>query len=170
MNCNRFVMALGMAALVGSAAAQGAAYQLHTVFMYSFTRYVQWPEEKNTGDFRILVVGDSPITAELRKMAEQKKVGTRTIRVEEAARISGNETSHIIFIASEKSAMLADALAKLPAKGILIVTEQEGLGAKGSAINFVMKDGKLAFELNQAAMGRQGLKASSELIRLAVVI
>ena len=50
-------------------------YQLHSVFLYSFTRYVQWPEESNTGDFDILVLGDSPILPELKKMADLKKVG-----------------------------------------------------------------------------------------------
>lgn len=163
-------VAFGVLAVVCSAAAQTAAYQLHSVFIYSFTRYVQWPDERNTGDFRILVLGDSPIAAELRKMAEQKKVGSRNIRVDETTQISGNETTHILFISAGKSALLPDVLAKLPAKGVLIVTEQAGLGAKGSAINFLMKDGKLAFELNQAALSRQGLKASTELIRLAVVI
>jgi len=150
--------------------AQPPGYQLHSVFMYSFTRYVQWPEDRNTGDFRILVVGESPIVAELQKVAEQKKVGTRAIRVEEAEQISGNETAHIIFIAAGKSALLPDVLTKLNAKGVLIVTERDGLGARGSAVNFVMKDGKLAFELNQATLAKQGLKASTELIRLAILI
>jgi hypothetical protein len=149
--------------------AQTQSYQLHSVFMYSFTRYVQWPDDRNTGDFKILVVGESPIVSELQKMAETKKVGSRAIVVQEAAKVTGNETNHIIFISAAKSALLAEVLAKV-GSGVLVVTEKEGLGSKGSAINFVMKDGKLAFELNQNALNKQGLKASTELIRLAVVI
>jgi hypothetical protein len=156
---------------VGFSTNQGHAqsYQLHSVFIYSFTRYVQWPDDRNTGDFRILVVGDSPILAELQKMAETKKVGSRPIKVDEASKITGSETSHIIFISAGKSALLPEVLAKV-GTGVLVVTEKEGLGSKGSAINFFQKDGKLAFELNQNAMNKQGLKASTELIRLAVVI
>lgn len=163
-------MFIAVGAMLAARPAWAQSYQLHSVFMYSFTRYVQWPDAKNTGDFRILVVGDSPILEELQKMAETKKVGTRAIKVEEASKITGNETSHIIFISAGKSALLPDALTKLGANGVLVVTEKEGLGSKGSAINFLMKDGKLAFELNQNALSKQGLKASTELIRLAVVI
>jgi len=36
-------------------------YKMHTVFIFSFTRYIQWPENYNSGDFEILVLGDSPI-------------------------------------------------------------------------------------------------------------
>ena len=50
------------------------SYQTHSVFLFSFTRYVQWPDEMNKGDFDILVLGDSPITPELKKMANVKKV------------------------------------------------------------------------------------------------
>lgn len=157
-----------LALLLGASPLRAQSYQLHSVFMYSFTRYVQWPDDKNAGDFRILVVGESPIIEELRKMAETKKVGSRSIKVEEAAKITGNEGSHIIFISAGKSALLPEVLAKV--NGVLVVTEKEGLGSKGSAINFFVKEGKLAFELNQNALNKQGLKASTELIRLAVVI
>jgi hypothetical protein len=44
------------------------------------------------------------------------------------------------------------------------------MGAKGSNINFIVKDGKLAFELNQAAITKQNFKVSNELSRLAIMI
>ena len=49
-------------------------YRMHSVFIYSFTRYVQWPAAYNQGDFEILVLGDSPILEELKAMAQAKKV------------------------------------------------------------------------------------------------
>jgi hypothetical protein len=52
----------------------------------------------------------------------------------------------------------------------MVITEQAGLGAKGSDVNFVIKGGKLAFELNQAALAKHKLKASTELTRLAILI
>jgi hypothetical protein len=51
-----------------------------------------------------------------------------------------------------------------------VVTEEPGLAAKGSNINFIAKDGKPAIELNQASMNRQSLKTSNELTRLAITI
>jgi hypothetical protein len=51
-----------------------------------------------------------------------------------------------------------------------VITEEEGLGAKGANINFVIRDGKLFFELNQSSINKQNLKASTELSRLAIQI
>jgi len=56
-------------------------YKMHAVFIYSFTRYVQWPDAYNQGDFEILVLGDSTILDELKAMAQAKKVGDRVIKV-----------------------------------------------------------------------------------------
>ena len=57
------------------------SYKMHTVFIFSFTRYIQWPDAYNGGDFEILVLGDSPIVDELKSMAQVKKVGDRAIKV-----------------------------------------------------------------------------------------
>lgn len=158
------------AILLSSTSLLAQSYQLHSVFLYSFTRYVQWPEEMNKGDFDILVLGDSPITPELKKMADLKKVGDRAIKVYHIKEAAEIRKCNILFIPADKSQQLPDILTKVGTSSILVVTEQEGLGAKGSGINFITKEGKLAFEMNQAAMAKQKLKASTELTRLAIVI
>jgi len=143
---------------------------MHTVFIFSFTRYIQWPEAYNGGDFEILVLGDSPIVDELKSMAQVKKVGDRTIKVTKINNVSEIRKCNILFIPAAKSPQIAEVLAKITTQSILVVSEEQGLGAKGSNVNFVTKDGKLAFELNQGATTKQGLKVSNELSRLAILI
>ena len=146
------------------------SYKMHTVFIFSFTRYIQWPEPYNGGDFEILVLGDSPIVDELKSMAQVKKVGDRAIKVTKINSVAEIRKCNILFIPTAKSPQITEALAKITTQSILVVTEEQGLGAKGSNINFVTKDGKLAFELNQGATTKQGLKVSNELSRLAILI
>jgi len=143
---------------------------MHTVFIFSFTRYIQWPEAYNGGDFEILVLGDSPIVDELKSMAQVKKVGDRPIKVTKINNVSEIRKCNILFIPAAKSPQIAEVLAKITTQSILVVSEEQGLGAKGSNVNFVTKDGKLAFELNQGATTKQGLKVSNELSRLAILI
>ncbi|HYG03574.1 MAG TPA: YfiR family protein [Chryseosolibacter sp.] len=145
-------------------------YNLHTVFIYSFTRYVIWPEDYNKGDFEILVLGDTPMYETLVEMAKKKKVGERTIKVTKISNPSEIRKSNIVFVPSDKSASLGDVISKVSNQSILIITEEPGLGSKGSDINFIMKEGKLAFELNQSAVARQNLKIANELSRLAILI
>ncbi len=146
------------------------SYKMHTVFIFSFTRYIQWPDAYNGGDFEILVLGDSPIVDELKSMAQVKKVGDRAIKVTKINNVSEIRKCNILFIPTAKSPQIAEVLAKIATQSILVVTEEQGLGAKGSNVNFVTKDGKLAFELNQGATTKQGLKVSNELSRLAILI
>lgn len=145
-------------------------YNLHTVFIYSFTRYVIWPEEYNQGEFEILVLGDTPMFETLQDMAQRKKVGDRAIKVTKITSPSEIRKCNILFVPAAKSAALSDVIAKVSTQPILIITEEPGLGSKGSDINFIMKEGKLAFELNQTAVSRQNLKIANELSRLAILI
>jgi ABC-type lipoprotein export system ATPase subunit len=73
-------------------------------------------------------------------------------------------------VATTKSDQIAEVMEKINTQSILVVTEDPGLAQKGSDINFITKDGKLAFELNQASVNKQGLKVSIELTRLAILI
>lgn len=147
---------------------QAQNYKLYNVFIFSFTRYVQWPESTNEGDFEIAVFGDSPIYDELKSMAEIKKIGPRSIKVTKVKSVSQLKKTHMLFV-SRSSLDAMDAItAKLGSAPTLIITEQAG--TKGSGINFFEKGGKLAFELNNASLSDHGLRASSELTRIAVLI
>jgi hypothetical protein len=145
-------------------------YKMHSVFIYSFTRYVQWPDAYNQGDFEILVLGDSPIVEELKAMAQAKKVGDRPIKITKIKQPSEIKKCNILFVPTARSAEIAAVMEKINTQSILVVTEEPGLALKGSDINFIVKDGKLAFELNQASVNKQGLKVSNELTRLAILI
>jgi hypothetical protein len=150
--------------------ALGQTYKMHTVFIFSFTRYIQWPDAYNNGDFEIMVLGDSPIVDDLKSMAQVKKVGDRNIKITRINAPSEIRKCNILFVPASKSDQIAEVLAKVSSQSILVVTEEPGLGAKGSNVNFITKDGKLAFELNQGAATRQSLKVSNELSRLAILI
>lgn len=150
--------------------AQAQNYKQYTIFIYSFTRYIQWPEANNQGDFEILVLGDTPLFDELKTMAQHKKIGERVIKVTKVTSASEIKKCHMLFIPADRPEKLGDILSKVDSQPALVITEQPGLGAQGSCINFITKEGKLAFELNQSALTKQNLKASIELTRLATMI
>lgn len=165
----RLFLFLGLAAFTWPAFSQD--YKLHPVYIYSFTKYVLWPETYKEGNFEILVIGDSPIIKELNAMAGAKKTpDNRTIVVTKINAPAEIKKCHVIFVPAGKSKQLPEIIEKVGTQSILIITEEEGLGLKGSNINFIVKDGKLVFELNQGSMTKQNLKASIELSRLAIQI
>ncbi|MBT1701746.1 YfiR family protein [Chryseosolibacter indicus] len=145
-------------------------HKLHTVFIYSFTRYVIWPDAYNQGDFEILVFGDTPMANALKEMAQSKKVGERSIKITKINSASEIRKCNMVVIPEGKSGILNDVITKVNNQSILIITEEPGMASKGSNINFIERDGKLAFELNQGALTRQNLKVANELSRLAIII
>ena len=154
----------------GGSSLKAQNYQTHTLYIYSFGKFVIWPEEDKKGDFEIFILGDSPIIEELKQMSEKKKVGDRVIKVAKINTLNDFKKGHILFIPSGQSGQLNDVLTKLGDRSTLVITEQPGLGVKGSDVNFVVKEGKLAFELNQNALSKHKLRAANELTRLAIII
>ena len=147
---------------------QTQSYQTHTLFMYSFTRFVQWPPEESQGDFEIVVLGESPILSELKVMAEKKKAGSRIIHVSKISSMAEYKKSHILYMGTDWTSKFPEVASKIGEDPVLLVTEQAAAANKG-CINFVNnKDGKLSFELNRPSIDKHKLKVSAELSRLAV--
>lgn len=143
-------------------------YKIHSLFVFKFTQYIEWPS--NSGDFVIGVVGNSPILAELELIAASKKVNTRTIVVKKMSSSADLSGCHMVFISENQGSSLATIAGKLQGKPILIVSETNGGAKKGAGINFVIIEEKMKFELNKAAIEKQGLKVSGDLTKLAIVV
>jgi hypothetical protein len=145
--------------------AQEKNYRFHKVFFYSFTKYIEWPEDKKKGDFVIAVMGNSEIIPLLEEMAEIKKVGDRDIKIVQLANVKSSDFYHILFIPSEQNSRFPEIKNTLNNQACLLVTESSGMARNGAMINFKDVDGKLRFEVNTKTLEDSGLKMSQELTR-----
>jgi hypothetical protein len=145
--------------------------KIQSIFIYNFTKYINWPEEYNRGDFVIGVLGDADLTEELYKMAKTKNVGNRRMVVKKYAEVADIEgRCHILFIPAGSSSLLSSALKKTKGQPTLVITHKDGLGRAGSQINFVSSNGKFRFEININALEKNGLKCAQQLKSLAIII
>ncbi len=143
-------------------------YKMHTLYMYSFSKYIQWPTEPQHTNFVIGVVGESPIIEPLLKMASLKKVNNKIIKIVAFESIEDMQDCSILFLPADQSQNFTKVLNAVGDQSILLVTEKNGLGVKGSAINFVMKNNRLMFEINDEAIEKANLKVAAELKKYAV--
>lgn len=148
--------------------AQEADYRIHAVFLYNFTKYVQWPNSSQSGDFVIGVVGNSPIYDELMKITDGKMAGSQKIVVTRFKSAEAITNCQMLFVSSHVN--FESIQAKTAGKPVLLITEKAGLAQKGSNINFVIKENKWRFELNENATRNAGLKISAELAKLAITV
>ncbi|MBI3511481.1 MAG: YfiR family protein [Bacteroidetes bacterium] len=145
--------------------------RIKAVFIYNFTRYIEWPTDYKTGNFVINMYGsNAAMLAELNNMAKTKTVGAQKIEIKNTTTLDGIGRQQILYITSDVTANLSDIIAKLKGKSTLIVTEKAGSAKQGSAINFVVVDNRQKFELNPTNAEKYNLKVSSSLVALAIPV
>src|SRR5436305_1196416 len=54
-------------------------YAVYANIIYRFTKYIDWPDDKKSGDFVIGIVGKSPVYNELISFTANKMVGNQKI-------------------------------------------------------------------------------------------
>lgn len=146
-------------------------HEVYSMMIWNFTRYVQWPDNNASGEFVIAVVGNANVYNTLNTWYGGKPRGSKTYVVKKfnsAADVSGDV--HVVFIDKTKSGEFEAINNKVKGKGTLVVTDKNGLGSRGSSINFTTVDNKLKFELNQQAVEAANLKVSGSLTSLAILI
>ncbi len=150
--------------------AQVNNHKIHSIFIYNFAKYTQWPASSQSGDFVIEVLGRSPLADELERVVTNKMVGTQKIVVRRVTSADQISSSHMVVVPATESRHFEAVQARLKGKPSLLITEKPGLGQKGSGINFVIRDDKWSYELNQAILAENGLKVSVEISKLAINI
>lgn len=158
---------LGFTALQ-TASAQNEKFK--ALFMYNFTKYIEWPSSMRTGDFVIGVLGSSTLTDELKTVAIKQKVGTQNIAVKVFNNVDEINDCHILYLPTSKSNMINSVSSKLSGKPTLIISDKEGLVPQGACINYVLDGDKLKYEVSRANIEKKGLAVSSALLALGIVI
>ena len=154
--------------LVTDTSASEAAVK--AVFLYHFIRYLQWPGEFDREPCPIVVLGDSAIWEPLQEIAAKKTNGSVLLRVRRCAELKDTGRPRILFLSDSSAFLLPEALEKFRGTSVLVVGETEGLARRGAAINFVLRDDRVKFEINLEALKKAGIQAGSQLLRLAILV
>ena len=149
--------------------AQTTIPRAQSLFIYNFTRLIEWPQSYKTGDFVVGVLGNGQIYDELSKTLSGKKVSTQNVNLVSYKDPNDIEKCHILVVPFSQSSHIAAAISKLGNQGTLVITEKSGMLDNGAIINFIIDGNALKFELNKEAAIRRGLNINSTLEKMAVV-
>ena len=159
-----------LTASVLAAQAQEMDYGVHANIIYRFTKYIDWPENKKTGDFVIGLAGESPLYEYLKTFVVNKTVGNQKIIIKTYSSSAATFDCHILFVSENKSSSLKKIAARTAGIPILLVSEEEGLAQKGSCINFVIADDRLKLEINKTNIEQRHLNVATELLGLGKIV
>lgn len=141
--------------------------QAQTMFIYNFSRLIQWPAGSTTGEFVIGVVGDNEIYTSLVSFVANKKVGSQPIVVKKFDDPQSISRCHIVFVGDGKISRLNEVVNKLQGSNSLIITERKGMINSGSAIDFFLEQDKLKFVMNSSNAQKYNLTVSKSLEDMA---
>ena len=166
------VVFAGLAMMVASVAfaQERPMHEVYSMMVFNFVKYVQWPADDSNKEFVIGVVGNNDIFKTLNTWYAGKAKGAKTYVIKKFNNASEVTDCQVIFIDRSKSGEFDAVNNKVKGKGTLVVTDRNGLGSKGSCINFKTVDDKLRFELNQQAIEASNLKVAGALTSMAIMI
>lgn len=148
-------------------------YQVKAAYLYNFAKFVEWP----TGTFRtpgepfpICILGEDPFGSILDEAVAGKSTGGRPFAVRRVSDEGGSRACRILFVSSLQDKHVRSVLVAVQQHGSVLTVGDKGLStAEGLVMGFLMVNGRVRFEIDQAAGDRAGLHISAKLLALAQV-
>jgi len=143
--------------------------KMKAIYIYNFTKNIAWSNEQESPSFVVGVLGRSEVYAELGIIAQKKKVGTKTMVVKRYKTLQEIAGCHLLFVSEQNSASINELAANAAYKNMLIITEKEGAIKQGAAINLLLVNGNLKFEISKTNIEKSGLHVSQSLLSLGIL-
>jgi hypothetical protein len=166
-------LALLLPAVVGTLRAADASalqeHELKALYLFNFTKYVEWPEQPtgDTNSFLVGVVGAPDVEASLIEATRGKDVGGKPVvvrRFEPGGDLRGCRIVYVGLTDRGQVDRLMEGLRDQPA---LTVGEGEIFLDRGGMIGFVRKDKKIRLFVGLEKARRSGLRVSAKLLGVA---
>ncbi|OFX89033.1 MAG: hypothetical protein A2W99_02500 [Bacteroidetes bacterium GWF2_33_16] len=162
------VIFIGLLIVIFSQNALAQNEKFKALFMYNFTKYLEWPESERQGNFVIVVLGETSLADELKIIAEKKKVGFQTIVIHKISSLDQLPKCHIIYIPDSKTSLINEIKNKLASSSTVIIADNPGAIAKGAGINYVVSSGKQLFEISKTNLEQHSIKVGADLLALGI--
>jgi hypothetical protein len=160
------LLAAGMLIAAGQVLAQATPeYRAKAGFLYNFIAFTEWPD-KVGGLLSLCVYGADPFGQEL-NVLRGKSVNGRTLAIRSVNNPAQAKGCQVVFIAASAIDSLPLILDVLQGEPVLTVADSKGALDSGVGINMLVRQSKIAFEVNLIATRRAQLNVSSKLLRLA---
>lgn len=145
-------------------------YAVHANIIYRITKYIDWPENKKSGDFIIGIVGESPLHDNLKVFVANKTVVSQKIIIRKYSSSLRIFDCHMLFICENESSNIKKISTRTTGVPVLLISEDEGLARKWSCINFMIAEDRLKLEINKSNIEQRHLNIATELLELGTVV
>lgn len=163
MRLNEFVIkrekAKGATVVKKSTLTKEQECEKKSLFLYNFTKYIEWPIEYNGTDFIIGVSGPDQTVKMIQDFMAQKKVGGKKIIVEKYKK---GARYNVVYVTSSDTGNFSSIKNFVKKNKTLLVTDD---AASGSHITFLIDQDKVRYVVDKVSIEKVGLKVGQELMR-----
>lgn len=162
---SRLALAIGLALAVPSTFGEVTSEsQLKAAYLVNFLKYVEWPGTRTT--INICLFGRDSLGPYLANY-EGRQIAGRELRIRRVSSPEQLADCQELFIPETEEARISAVLRWVDKQAILTVSDAETFTRDGGAIALIRNEGRLQFDINNDAINRANLKASSQMLRLA---
>lgn len=165
--------ALCAALAAGTAAAadnEAGEYAVKAAYLSKFGRYVEWPGATFSSPgaaLTLCIAGEDPFGSVLDKVAADESIGGRPIAVRRLKTVGRDSGCHILYVGGSDRVRTRQAVEAVRGSGVLTVSDVRGMEI-GAIINFVIKDNRVRFDIDEEAALQNEIAMSSKLLSLAL--
>jgi len=161
------------ASLAPPARAQNAKleYAVKAAFLYKLAAFVDWPSsafEDAAMPLKVCIVGTNPFGDQLEQATAGQRIGGRSIQVRRSANLDRAANCHVVYLGNADASAALRTLQGLRGKPVLTVTDASFEDSSRGIIHFVLREGRVRFEVDSDAAARNGMTLSSKLTALAL--
>jgi hypothetical protein len=146
-------------------------YAIKAVFLYNLIKYADWPPQSPQSDsgrpLVIAVIGEDPFGIALDEAVRDRTVRGRPVVILRTSDLKAIRAVHLAFVSASESGRAREIVGVLTALSVLTVGDSESTARAGAAVNLVMVQDKVRFDVNQSATRRCNVALSSQLLKLA---
>lgn len=166
----RWLLPVLLSPLALAAEGDSLEYAVKATYLYKFAAYVEWPATafaSPASPLTLCVAGDDPFGATLDNAVRDQRIAGRPVLVRRLKSVARDADCQVLF-AGGADPQRAQFLAAVRGSAVLTVTDRRESGGTAGMIDFVMRDNRVRFDIDEAAASRGGLAISSKLLKLAL--
>lgn len=142
---------------------------MKAAYLYNFIQFAQWPVAPDE-PFRLCVLGQTPLDAQLDKLAGKTVLNGLHIAVVHVTPQDALGRCHALYLDDSQRRWLPELLPRLEQAPILTITDGDGLAEKGMMIEIQKRDLKLGFEVNLAMARKVRIDFSPRMLKMATFV
>ena len=161
-----FAAALVASALPALAQTAALEHEVKAAFLYRFLSFIDWtpmPGRTPQAPFVIAFAGAEDVAQALEKVVPNRPVQGRTVQVRRVRPGESLAGVHMVMVGRGAE----ERIPQLVRQNVLVVTEADDGLERGAAINFVIDDGRVRFEVSLPSAEKSGARISSRMLAVA---